>query len=642
MSCQTSLAIEGPINSLPYDVLSDIFTYCTVQFIPSIYLDTRRKWTKLTPITLSHISSFWRMVALNTPLLWSRLYYRFTVVTMNNGSATAELYERHFLQSDIDFIRWWKGNHKSIAPFLAFDIKYIGQVNATQAHLLARDDDLDFILRYLATSKHLQVDDLFWRKFRKWIELGNQVVLPNLHTLIHQPENRYYEDNDFLQSHTRIGLSSDPTAIFPLRRLCLHDATFELEETSPVHWSSLVEISFDDIYDVDLQYWNSLIRPLQHLRWGFFTFSSIYLSNNTLPTTLCILSHLETLYVGHYDDFDPDQFPIPLLFTNIHLPALRVLSLSSLCTSWENQNAITLLHSVFSSTPNITTLILGENFLSLESSDFGQMPLSANIEPIWRHAPQLMHLRFELRDVHNLQEAQDQLDNVIKNIVDFGNMWLGQENPACPILTVIIVSNALYWTKDPDFVPLRVRILKARYPNIEFQLTRESVRVEASRRTSTLAYFTLAQRFNGNIFSLVLEDLMLGGVEKRVKVGGDAGKDEVEEVVGDAVKVVEVIKQVEKAVKEGRVANGTNGNMMDAGGGGGKVMPSLDMGHPRYGRSLDWTFHCRTHMSLMSAVIALYANINTSLPIYISGSIYLFNGILPLLLPRETMGNAAL
>ncbi|KAF9480379.1 MFS general substrate transporter [Pholiota conissans] len=45
---------------------------------------------------------------------------------------------------------------------------------------------------------------------------------------------------------------------------------------------------------------------------------------------------------------------------------------------------------------------------------------------------------------------------------------------------------------------------------------------------------------------------------------------------------------------------------------------------------------------VMAPIIALYADLSTSVPIYISGSIFLVCGILALLLPKETRGKAAL
>ncbi|KAF9473368.1 hypothetical protein BDN70DRAFT_885908 [Pholiota conissans] len=484
MSQQIILA-EGPINKVPYDVLSEIFTYCTIKVNPySNFFDTSRERFQMTPIALSHVSSSWRTVAFTTPLLWSHLYYRFTMVKIGNSSIVAESHERHFLQRDIDFIRWWKEKHKSLSPVLTFDIKY-ERLKATGAglDLLARNGDLNFILSYLATSKYLWIDNLFWDKIRKWIEQGNKVSFPNLHTLIYIT-NRI-EVNHVLPVQTLMGLASEPSAAFPLRRLYLHNIRDEMEGSIPVHWSSLTDICFDFINEIDLHYWNSLVRTLQHLRSAYFNFGGIYWTENiNIPTITCTLSHLETLYVGHYEELDRDQFSFSLFFANIHLPALRTLSLSSWAPNWSNHRVINNLHSVLRSTPNITTLILGEEFLALECSDFEErVQLSAITEPLWRYAPRLMHFRLELRSVDD-EEALEQLDNNIKNIVDFGNIWLDLDNPACPIRTFTIVS-PLHWTADTDFAPSRERTLRARYPNIEFRLTNESMRFEASKAWET-------------------------------------------------------------------------------------------------------------------------------------------------------------
>jgi len=45
---------------------------------------------------------------------------------------------------------------------------------------------------------------------------------------------------------------------------------------------------------------------------------------------------------------------------------------------------------------------------------------------------------------------------------------------------------------------------------------------------------------------------------------------------------------------------------------------------------------------VMAPIIALYADLTTSVPIYISGSLFLFSGLIALLLPFEPRGKASL
>ena len=45
---------------------------------------------------------------------------------------------------------------------------------------------------------------------------------------------------------------------------------------------------------------------------------------------------------------------------------------------------------------------------------------------------------------------------------------------------------------------------------------------------------------------------------------------------------------------------------------------------------------------LQAPIIALYANLTTSVPIFIAGAIFIVSAVLPLLLPFDTQGSAAL
>lgn len=45
---------------------------------------------------------------------------------------------------------------------------------------------------------------------------------------------------------------------------------------------------------------------------------------------------------------------------------------------------------------------------------------------------------------------------------------------------------------------------------------------------------------------------------------------------------------------------------------------------------------------IMSPIIALYANLQTSVPIYISGALFIVSGLIALLLPFDPIGKASL
>ena len=57
---------------------------------------------------------------------------------------------------------------------------------------------------------------------------------------------------------------------------------------------------------------------------------------------------------------------------------------------------------------------------------------------------------------------------------------------------------------------------------------------------------------------------------------------------------------------------------------------------------LAFTLHIRTYSSHRAPIIALYADLTTSVPIYVSGAIFIAAGFIALLIPFEPRGRASL
>ncbi|KAF9470840.1 hypothetical protein BDN70DRAFT_642950 [Pholiota conissans] len=103
MASRLSHPSLSPIDKLPYDALREIFMHCVPTY-PNI-LNHR---SNMTPLILSHVCSFWRIVAHTSPRLWCCL-----------SQTVAARYPHGrwmVLKKDIDLIRWWRSKQGMIFP----------------------------------------------------------------------------------------------------------------------------------------------------------------------------------------------------------------------------------------------------------------------------------------------------------------------------------------------------------------------------------------------------------------------------------------------------------------------------------------------------------------------------------------------
>ncbi|KAF8175332.1 hypothetical protein BJ912DRAFT_988864 [Pholiota molesta] len=137
-----------------------------------------------------------------------------------------------------------------------------------------------------------------------------------------------------------------------------------------------------------------------------------------------------------------------MLFNNLHMPALRTLSLAPNTAYWKDHRAIPELYSVLKSTPAITTLYLEGGFLSL-CTQATPVFLSAleDVEPIWHHAPQLVNLQLRLTIGRYLigigfegieTTIEEAVDLFVCNLFIDDCGWLDLRNPACPVRALMV------------------------------------------------------------------------------------------------------------------------------------------------------------------------------------------------------------
>ncbi|KAJ7730416.1 hypothetical protein B0H16DRAFT_210417 [Mycena metata] len=94
-----------PVRRLPFEILGEIFVFCVVPALRS--RSTSADDPREPPILMSHVCALWRIVALNTPRLWSDLIFVFSKSLPKRGTVPIleELIHRstpHALRTYID------------------------------------------------------------------------------------------------------------------------------------------------------------------------------------------------------------------------------------------------------------------------------------------------------------------------------------------------------------------------------------------------------------------------------------------------------------------------------------------------------------------------------------------------------------
>ncbi|KAF9479252.1 hypothetical protein BDN70DRAFT_932744 [Pholiota conissans] len=180
-------------------------------------------------MSLCHVSSFWRMVALDCPALWSHLRLHMRV--------TMQYAEWAVHKGDIEFIQWWRTNQGARLPYLLIRMSFRSKIDNPNVYDV---DGMNFVMEYLITAQYIHVrDTLFWSLLAHWTRSQSRPLFSNLHTLA--GSNGFFNFGKFYNSQMFIGYASG-AAPSSLRRLCMTYYTLE-RELIPTYWSMLTDIS---------------------------------------------------------------------------------------------------------------------------------------------------------------------------------------------------------------------------------------------------------------------------------------------------------------------------------------------------------------------------------------------------------------
>jgi hypothetical protein len=258
----SELSGTSSISMVPYDVLREIFIHC----LPRYPLKEQQPNLTIAPLLFCRICSFWRAVALASPILWSHLSYRLT--TYHFGS------EIKLVKNDVEFLRWWRKNQRPTrAPFLR--LSAVHKSNPWQRNIYQKlakggewaEEGMSFLLEYVVFAQYLVLDSFYWGRIKRRIEAGFPFVFPNLHTVA---KFESAKTDFFYQAQSLI---RTPT----LRRLIINNDVLQPDTHIhiPIFCSTLTHISLHAIV-LTLEIWFSLICGVPNLEWGYIDITELY------------------------------------------------------------------------------------------------------------------------------------------------------------------------------------------------------------------------------------------------------------------------------------------------------------------------------------------------------------------------------
>ncbi|KAF9479251.1 hypothetical protein BDN70DRAFT_895113 [Pholiota conissans] len=420
----------GPVGNVPYELLEEIFIYCGLDPEPQLGPD------ELPPAVSSH-----RPSAKAAPMLFCQ----------PDGP---QYYRRVLKKKDTEFIRWWRCNHGTMAPALSFQLEgVLPQKELPQNSEILDWDGMDFILQYITTAPCLDLGAFFWERISERLQMGIQDMYPNLRVVLFEST---YPKADYVFYTVQAALGLIPSNPTPrLQRLSINSNRLYRNESSgiPLHWSTLTHLSFCD-GPMSFDFWYSLMRAAPFLKMGYFSFT--LMSDSTMVSSAkYTLAHLVELHIDVCaDNFSGDLANVPPAAPS-PLP-------------WWDHRAVGEVDQILTTAPNLTSLILGEDFLSFDSPEF-----------VWSRATHLEHSELVL-PYDPFDTVEDVLKILLQNVFFPENRWLNLESSNCPIREIRIFTEHSMGI-DSDLLQTSLCDLVSKTPRITYRFAQESLWEKAGR-----------------------------------------------------------------------------------------------------------------------------------------------------------------
>ncbi|KAF8173661.1 hypothetical protein BJ912DRAFT_931884 [Pholiota molesta] len=353
----------------------------------------------------------------------------------------------------LEWLRWWRRNLGPMAPYLQVQLRRKGGAEYQRGRF--SESASEFLLEFLSSAQYISVGLLYQylvQRHRKGGYVGR--LHHGAHTIISAwvPKSKFSEPD---ADHTHYLTSVLRETRATLRHLVIENVFLRPEEfTNPLNnWSTLTHLSMSLVY-IRLNAWFFFIRSLSALQAGSF---QLTLADSDIETyarrPVCTLPCLKSLHIGASPKSETSgKYPLKAVFDNLHLPALRTLSLESRAATWYDSTALTEVHAALMSAPAITKLALGTLFLGGQTSYpvYQRTQIRNDIAPLAEAAPRLERLSFATTSPLGERGVSRFVHRIFA-----ASRWLDLKSPASVIQKITFVFMELDVSQRIDIVAER-------------------------------------------------------------------------------------------------------------------------------------------------------------------------------------------
>jgi len=256
-------------DRVPREILAQIFLSC----LPRRPIDHKQPDLKISPMTLCHICSYWRNVALGTPRLWNSLHH---ISYASTEVEDKDVFRYGIRPIDIEFLRWWAMNISPLPPTLHLDIQRRDGIGLHRSETDVAESNHEFFLGLLASAQCLALGHIVRNAL---VCNAYPLVSPNLQSLL-------ILDGPFtLEDIYLSDLCTHPDQIYNklyIEGLFIEDLNFGKE----LPWTYLTHVCI--AMRINPPIWVHFMKKLSNLQCGVFHLHFLedappILSDTTLP-----------------------------------------------------------------------------------------------------------------------------------------------------------------------------------------------------------------------------------------------------------------------------------------------------------------------------------------------------------------------
>ncbi|KIM38402.1 hypothetical protein M413DRAFT_30229 [Hebeloma cylindrosporum] len=334
------ILIPGPINRIPHEVLSNVFTLASISNLEPMCEGITTSCTYL-PMIFCHVSSTWRQVALSTPALWQRLSaHIYLYGDPDDPSPETRALETLWVEPQrINFLAWWAANMRDNTAFaLRIKVYYSRDHALTHAPYIALGKTgISTINGLVSRARYLHIQLQHSGSSPDFPPLSS-IFFPSTQSLALPMESLVFDGDGFRDLEEEF--QSIPFNLMPsLRKFRLGDPLLFMGVPSrpplPTRiqtrlenmWGQLTHLSLEIL--ATMEEWKKLIGTCIALESGHIGLAIYDRDSTNSRTATRTLPNLRELFIDVSDPWPFEDDTASNIFQDLYFPRLETLVLSS-------------------------------------------------------------------------------------------------------------------------------------------------------------------------------------------------------------------------------------------------------------------------------------------------------------------------